>query len=94
MNIFFGKISQKFDTVQLIEGYYSAPKDSTWLGELQIGDYVYMIGGDKIQFWQAREWGEKNGKDCMYFNIISDNLGINVSQSLLSDKKEAKLMAS
>jgi hypothetical protein len=80
MNIFFGKISQKFDTVQLIDGYYSAPKDSTWFGELKIGDYVYMIGGDKIQFWQAREWGVKNGKDCMYFDILNPDLGINVSQ--------------
>lgn len=80
MNIFFGKISQKFDTVQLIEGYYSAPRGSSWFGELQIGDYVYMIGGDKIQFWQAREWGVKNGKDCMYFDILNADLGIKVSQ--------------
>lgn len=80
MNIFFGKISQKFDTVQLIEGYYSAPEGSTWFGELQPGDYVYMIGGDKVQFWQAREWGEKNGNYCMYFDIINADLGINVSQ--------------
>ena len=80
MNIFFGKISQKFDTVQLTEGYYSAPRDSSWYGELQPNDYVYMIGGEKIQFWQAREWGEKNGNDCMYFDIINANLGISVSQ--------------
>jgi hypothetical protein len=80
MNIFFGKISQKFDTVQLTEGYYMAPKDSSWFGELQKGDFVYMIGGDKIQFWQAKEWGVKNGKDCMFFDILNADLGINVSQ--------------
>nr|WP_315179775.1 AAA family ATPase [uncultured Flavobacterium sp.] len=80
MNIFFGKISQKFDTVQLIEGYYSAQRGSSWFGDLEIGDYVYMIGGDKIQFWQVREWGVKNGKDCMYFDILNADLGINVSQ--------------
>lgn len=34
MNIFFVKISQKFDTVQLVEGYYSAPENSTWSGDL------------------------------------------------------------
>ncbi len=80
MNIFFGKISQKFDTVQLIEGYYSAQRGSSWFGDLEIGDYVYMIGGDKVQFWKAREWGEKNGRESLFFDILSSDLGINVSQ--------------
>lgn len=80
MNIFFGKISPKFDTVQLEEGYYSAPKGSTWFGELEIGDYVYMIGGDKVQFWQAKKWGDKNGRESLFFDVLNSNLGINVSQ--------------
>ncbi|TDP02196.1 McrB family protein [Flavobacterium sp. 245] len=80
MNIFFGKISQKFDIVQLKEGYYTAPKESSWFGELQLGDYVYMIGGDKVQFWQAKEWGVKNDKVSLIFDIINPDLGINVSQ--------------
>ncbi|OCB70142.1 hypothetical protein B0A79_01285 [Flavobacterium piscis] len=80
MNIFFGKISQKFDIVQLIEGYYTAPKESSWFGELQLGDYVYMIGGDKVQFWQAKEWGIKNDKESLIFDIINSDLGVNVSQ--------------
>lgn len=80
MNIFFGKISQKFDIVQLKEGYYTAPKESSWFGELQLGDYVYMIGGDKVQFWQAKEWGIKNDKVSLIFDIINPDLGINVSQ--------------
>ncbi len=80
MRIFFGKISQKFDTVQLTEGYYSAPKGSSWFGNLQIDDYVYMIGGNKVQFWKAREWGEKDGAECLFFDILSADLGINVSQ--------------
>jgi hypothetical protein len=80
MNIFFGKISQKFDTVQLDEGYYSAPKGSTWFGELEIGDYVYMIGGDKVQFWKAKEWGNKNGRESLFFDVLNADLGINVSQ--------------
>lgn len=80
MNIYFGKISQKIDIIQLTEGYYSAPEGSTWFGDLQPGDYVYMIGGDKVQFWKAREWGEKKGNYCMHFDIINADLGISVSQ--------------
>lgn len=51
MNIFFGKISQKFDTIQLQEGYYTAENGSSWFGELNLGDYVFMIGRRKIQLW-------------------------------------------
>lgn len=80
MNIFFGKISQKIDVEQLTEGYYSSDKNSTWFGELQLGDYVYVIGGDKIQFWKAREWGVKNGRESLLFDVLNPNLGINVSQ--------------
>ena len=80
MNIFFGKISQKVDKEQLSGGYYSSDRGSSWFGELQLGDYVYIIGGDKIQFWQAREWGVKNGRESLLFDILNPDLGINVSQ--------------
>ncbi|MGL2963865.1 AAA family ATPase [Flavobacterium sp. RSB2_4_14] len=80
MNLFFGKISQKIDTAQLTDGYYSSDKGSSWYGELELGDYVYMIGGDKIQFWQAREWGVKNGRESLLFDVLNSDLGINVSQ--------------
>jgi hypothetical protein len=53
MNIFFGKISQKIDPNQINEGYYIAPQGSSWYGDLKIGDFVYLIGGDKIQFWKS-----------------------------------------
>jgi len=56
MNLFFGKISKKYDTKQIEEGYYEAPKNSSWFGDIKIGDFCYIIGGDKIQFWKAREW--------------------------------------
>jgi hypothetical protein len=80
MNIFFGKISQKIDKEQLSGGYYSSDRGSSWFGELQLGDYVYIIGGDKIQFWQAREWGVKNGRESLLFDVLNPDLGINVSQ--------------
>lgn len=79
MNLFFGKISKLFDINQIHEGYYMAPKDSSWFGDLNLGDYVYLIGGDKIQFWQAKEWGTKDGKECLYFDILNNDIGITVS---------------
>lgn len=80
MNIFFGKISQKIDINQINEGYYIAPQGSSWYGDLKIGDFVYLIGGDKIQFWKAQRWDTKNGKDILKFEILNPDLGINVSQ--------------
>ena len=78
MNIYFGKISQKVDTKQIEEGYYQAGKDSGWYGELQLGDYVYLIGGNRIQLWQAKEWNETN--DRLTFDILNKDLGIGVSE--------------
>lgn len=80
MSIFFGKISQKIDINQINEGYYIAPRGSSWFGDLEIDDFVYLIGGDKIQFWKAREWDKKNDKDILRFEILNPDLGINVSQ--------------
>ncbi|MCL9807039.1 AAA family ATPase [Flavobacterium amniphilum] len=83
MKLFFGKISQKFDPNQLKEGYYVSDKGSSWFGDLEIGDYVYMIGGNKVQFWQAREWGIKNNRESLLFDIIHQDLGITVSQLIV-----------
>jgi len=79
MKLFFGKISKEFDKNQIEEGYYQAPKDSVWFGNIQLGDYTYLIGGDKIQFWRAKEWKVIDGKDRLYFDIINPNLGITVN---------------
>nr|WP_321373186.1 AAA family ATPase [uncultured Bacteroides sp.] len=79
MNIFFGKISQKFDVNQITEGYYQAEQNSSWFGELKIGDYVYLIGGTKIQFWQANKWDVVDGKERLYFKILNNDLGIGVN---------------
>lgn len=80
MNLFFGKISQKVDIRQIEEGYYQAEKDSGWFGELQIGDYVYLIGGNRIQFWKASRWDKIEGKDCLYFDILNKDLGIGINE--------------
>lgn len=80
MNIFFGKISNKIDLLQIEKGYYTAPKGSSWFGDLEIGDYIYLIGGKKIQFWQAKEWKQVDGKDRLCFDILNDDLGIKVNE--------------
>src|SRR5215216_2261240 len=79
MNLFFGKISKEFDRKQIEEGYYQAPKDSIWFGNIKLGDYAYIIGGDKIQFWKAKEWKVVGGNDRLYFEIINPNLEIAVN---------------
>jgi len=93
MNIFFGKISKLFDPNQIVKGYYIAPKGSSWFGDLNLEDYVYLIGGDKIQFWQAKKWGEKDGKECLFFEILNPDLGIKISQlSMLKFLKMTKAL--
>lgn len=80
MNIFFGKISGKFDTDQIEEGYYKSDKGSSWFGDLKIGDYAFIIGGDRIQLWQAKNWGEKDGVECLWFDILNNNLNIKLNK--------------
>ncbi|WP_165749494.1 AAA family ATPase [Cellulophaga sp. Z1A5H] len=80
MNIFFGKISGKFDTNQIEEGYYKSDQGSSWFGSIKIGDYAFIIGGDKIQLWKAREWGEKDNVECLWFDILNDNLEIKLNK--------------
>lgn len=79
MNLFFGKISKEFDQNQIKEGYYQASKGSTWFGELNIGDYVYLVGGDKIQFWQALTWEVHEGADRLRFTILNPDIGISLN---------------
>lgn len=72
--LYFGKISSSskglFD--QLVHGYYKADKNSSWFNGLQIGDYVLMVGGSKVQFWRAKKYNT----DRMEFDIIINDCGI------------------
>jgi hypothetical protein len=78
MKIFFGKISNKYDKKQIEDGYYQAPKDSTWYNGIDIGDYAFIIGGNRIQLWQALEWGEMpDGENAkLDFKIINPDTGL------------------
>jgi hypothetical protein len=85
MNIFFGKISKEIDLNQIKEGYYQAPKGSTWFGDIEVGDYAYIVGAGKIQLWRAREWGKKDEKECLWFDILNSNLNINLNKFIALD---------
>ena len=80
MNLYFGKISGKVDINQIEEGYYKSPKGASWFGSIQVGDYAFIIGGNKIQFWKAKEWGKKDNEDCLWFDIINDDLEIKLDK--------------
>lgn len=73
MKIFFGKISNSYDTRQIEEGYYQSPKESSWFNGIGIGDYAFIIGGNRIQLWKVREWSkmEENENDKLEFDIIN-----------------------
>ncbi len=76
MNLFFGKISKKKDLQQIEKGYYLSKKNSSWFNGIQIDDYAFLIGGDKIQLWQAEAW--KQNPDRLTFKIIFDNLPLSI----------------
>ena len=78
MKIYFGKISTKYDADQIDGGYYQAPKNSTWFNGIELGDYAFVIGGNKIQLWKAKEWGEMRdgANDKLDFEILIADTGI------------------
>lgn len=78
--LFFGKIPDSNNPQQLVDGYYQAAKGSSWFGQIAIGDYCYIIGGNTIQFWQAKEWKVIAEQDRLYFEVLNKNLGININQ--------------
>ncbi|MDH5719852.1 MAG: AAA family ATPase [Spirochaetia bacterium] len=80
MNLFFGKISKKYDEAQITEGYYKATRESSWFNGIKPGDYSFIIGGGKIQLWKAKEWRTKSGEDILRFDIIHNDLGINTKK--------------
>lgn len=80
MNIFFGKISSKKEKEQIEKGYYRALKDSSWFNGITIGDFCFIVGGNKIQLWKAKSWGKKTGDDILEFEIIHNDLGINTKK--------------
>nr|WP_315150689.1 AAA family ATPase [uncultured Flavobacterium sp.] len=80
MKIFFGKISGNFDTKQIDDGYYQALKGSTWFNGIDVGDYAFIIGGNRIQLWKARAWNKMttNENDKLDFDILISDTGLKI----------------
>lgn len=90
MKIFFGKISPKIEPEQLSEGYYRSERGSSWFNGIDVGDYCFMIGANKIQLWKAKEWTIKKDKsvgvkadapnEILKFDILIDDLKIDTAK--------------
>ena len=90
MKIFFGKISPKIEPKQLSEGYYRSEKGSSWFNGIDVGDYCFMIGANKIQLWKAKEWTIKKERsvgvkteapnEILKFDILIDDLKIDTAK--------------
>jgi 5-methylcytosine-specific restriction enzyme B len=65
MRLFFGKISKSgkddiFFEKQISEKRYYSKKDSGWFGEIKENDYCFIIAGEKIYLWKAKEFVKEN----------------------------------
>lgn len=81
MNVYFGKIDASHLPKQLEEGYYQQTKNSSWFSNIQIGDLAYIIGGNKIQLWKAKEWAfEGTDSERLIFDVLINNLDISIKQ--------------
>lgn len=80
MKIFFGKISSKFDTEQIEKGYYQAPRHSTWYNGIDVDDYAFVIGGNRIQLWKAKAWSEMSSSENarLDFDILISDTGLKI----------------
>jgi len=81
MKIYFGKVSAKHHGEQIDRGYYQSQRNSSWFNGIEVGDYAFVIGGDKIQLWRARAWGKmqnNNKNDKLDFDIIIADTGIEI----------------
>lgn len=73
ISIYFGKIPEKKgdqENEQLKNHYYEAPK--SWFGDIDVGDYAFIIGGSKVQLWRAVNWQQNNEIYHLNFKPICD----------------------
>lgn len=86
MRVFFGKISKSgrddsFFDKQISEKRYYAKKDSGWFGGIKEKDYCYVIAGDKIYLWKAKEFVKEDESEYLQFeSVVENELPINGNQ--------------
>lgn len=84
MKIFFGKIKPSPDNKQIKEAYYETLSPMK-LGELQTGDYAFIISGKDVHLWLAKERVDIDGHPKMNFEVIQNNLPL-TSQKFVAFK--------
>lgn len=73
MKLFFGKIKPTPDNKQIKEAYYETLSPMK-LGEVEVGDYAFIISGKDIHLWKAKERLDIDGHPKMTFEVIHHNL--------------------
>jgi hypothetical protein len=84
MKIFFGKIKPTADNKQINETYYETLSPMK-LGDIQEGDYAYIISGRNVHLWKAKERLDLDGSVRMNFELIEKDLPIS-SQKFIAFK--------
>ncbi|MDB5089591.1 MAG: hypothetical protein JWR09_3585 [Mucilaginibacter sp.] len=75
MNLFFGKIKSTPDDRQINGNFYETLSPAK-LGELQPGDYAFIISGQNVHLWKAKNRLELSGSSKMEFEVIHSNLPV------------------
>jgi hypothetical protein len=75
MRLFFGKIKASADNEQ-IEGKYYETYSLGKLGELEEGDYTFIISGSNVHLWKAVKFSDMGEYVRMSFDVIQENLPI------------------
>lgn len=84
MKLFFGKIKDTTDNKQIEEAYYETLSPMK-LGEINEGDYSFIISGKNIHLWRAIKKLDIDGHPKMNFEVVYNNLPL-TSQKFIALK--------
>lgn len=79
MRLFFGKIKPTADNKQIRGAYYETLSPAK-LGEIQIGDYSFIISGKDVHLWKAKERLDIDGHPKMEFDVIQSSLPLSTQK--------------
>lgn len=84
MRIFFGKIKPTADNKQIKGAYYETLSPAK-LGDIQPGDYSFIISGKDVHLWRAKERVDIDGHPKLEFDIVQSSLPLS-TQKLIAFK--------
>ncbi|MBS1744021.1 MAG: AAA family ATPase [Bacteroidetes bacterium] len=79
MKIFFGKIKPTADNKQIRDAYYETLSPAK-LGEIQPGDYSFIISGKDVHLWKAKGRIDIDGHPKMEFDVIQNSLPLSTQK--------------